>query len=287
MRMGNEFLDASILPGASEVAHLVDSIGDVRFATSLLQILNDACGAEQCGVLGLASGRPTGIVSSSLDNNRTAYQCSKSYIQGQYWSRDSMLDEAQRIVGNDEIKVYRTEVGHMPDGDLRMRYERLHVCDRLRACGRAGRQFVVLSTFRSDSQGSFSREAIDRFGQLAKLLVSIARKHIALTSEHPGLSHALTSLVEITACIETADEDLPRRETEVCARILYGMSTAGIALDLGISEETVITYRKRAYARIGIGTSRELLLWYLRVWSTMHFAVIDASDLPDAKMARC
>ncbi len=284
MSMGNEFVDVSILRGVSDVAHLVDSIGDVRFASNLLQILNDACGAEQCGVLGLASGRPTGIVSSSLDNNQTAHQCSKSYIQGQYWSRDSMLDEAQRIVGNDEIKVYRTKVGHMPDGDLRMRYERLHMCDRLRACGRAGRQFVVLSTFRSDSQGSFSGEAIDRFGQLAKLLVSIARKHIALTSEQLGLSHALTSLAGIAACIATADEALPRRETEVCARILYGLSTAGIALDLGISEETVITYRKRAYARIGIGTSRELLLWYLKVWGTMHF---DVSDLPDAKMARC
>jgi DNA-binding CsgD family transcriptional regulator len=60
---------------------------------------------------------------------------------------------------------------------------------------------------------------------------------------------------------------LPRREAEVCARILYGMSSVGIALDLSVSEETVKTYRKRAYQRLNIGSERELLTWYLARWS--------------------
>ena len=68
---------------------------------------------------------------------------------------------------------------------------------------------------------------------------------------------------EIENTVATSSFGLPRRELEVCARILYGISSEGIALELGISEQTVITYRKRTYERLGIATSRELLLWYL------------------------
>src|SRR5690606_16731246 len=60
----------------------------------------------------------------------------------------------------------------------------------------------------------------------------------------------------------------PKREVEVCARILHGMSSIGIALDLGVSEETVRTYRKRSYQRLQIASERELLVWYLDLWST-------------------
>nr|ART90100.1 hypothetical protein [uncultured bacterium] len=33
------------------------------------------------------------------------------------------------------------------------------------------------------------------------------------------------------------------------------------------SEETVKTYRKRAYQRLAIGSERELLTWYLARWN--------------------
>lgn len=45
------------------------------------------------------------------------------------------------------------------------------------------------------------------------------------------------------------------------------MSTTGIALDLDIRVETVMTYRKRSYRRLGIATQRELLLWYIKLWT--------------------
>jgi DNA-binding CsgD family transcriptional regulator len=73
-------------------------------------------------------------------------------------------------------------------------------------------------------------------------------------------------LPEIESCI-VATSPLPRREAEVCARILYGLSSVGIALDLSVSEETVKTYRKRAYQRLVIGSERELLTWYLSHWN--------------------
>ena len=62
------------------------------------------------------------------------------------------------------------------------------------------------------------------------------------------------------------------------ARILYGLSAAGIAVDLGIGIESVTTYRKRAYRRLGIATQRELLVWYLKLRGRRKNAPADAVD---------
>jgi DNA-binding NarL/FixJ family response regulator len=100
----------------------------------------------------------------------------------------------------------------------------------------------------------------------AELLMSVLAKHADVRQSRPNVAQALTELPEIEACI-VATSNLPRREAEVSARILYGLSSIGIALDLSVSEETVKTYRKRAYQRLGIGSERELLTWYLARWS--------------------
>ncbi|WP_416365582.1 LuxR C-terminal-related transcriptional regulator [Paraburkholderia terrae] len=63
---------------------------------------------------------------------------------------------------------------------------------------------------------------------------------------------------------------LTAREVQVGARYLYGVSTSGIASDLGIGNETVVTYRKRLYERLSIGSRRELLLWYLGLCGQMQ-----------------
>jgi LuxR family transcriptional regulator, activator of tox operons len=52
---------------------------------------------------------------------------------------------------------------------------------------------------------------------------------------------------------------LKRRESDVCIGIVRGKSSEAIALALGISVNTVLTYRKRAYARLGISSHNELI----------------------------
>ena len=51
---------------------------------------------------------------------------------------------------------------------------------------------------------------------------------------------------------------LSPREIEVCVRIMLGITSEGIGIDLGISRNTVLTYRKRAYARLNISSQNQL-----------------------------
>ena len=51
---------------------------------------------------------------------------------------------------------------------------------------------------------------------------------------------------------------MPRRQLEVCALIVRGYFSQAIALKLGISLNTVLTFRRRAYARLRISSQNEL-----------------------------
>jgi DNA-binding CsgD family transcriptional regulator len=122
-----------------------------------------------------------------------------------------------------------------------------------------------LSIVSSNRHNGFTREELSRLHGQTATLASIAAKHIELTQRESHSGTPISSLVEIESGIAESGQALSKRETEVCARILYGLSAAGIALDLGVGIESVTTYRKRAYHRLGIATQRELLVWYLKL----------------------
>src|SRR5882757_2373408 len=69
--------------------------------------------------------------------------------------------------------------------------------------------------------------------------------------------------------LRTIAPGLPARELEVMALIAHGLSSHGIALELQISVNTVLTYRKRAYSRLDISTQNELMRLLLRTRSPM------------------
>jgi DNA-binding CsgD family transcriptional regulator len=107
-----------------------------------------------------------------------------------------------------------------------------------------------------------------RLTVIGEALAAIARNHVEARARAVGApaDQPLSCLKTIQAClIEMAE--MPKRELEVCARIIFGISTVGIAIDLGVCESTVKTYRKRAYQRLSIGSERELITWYLRAWA--------------------
>jgi DNA-binding NarL/FixJ family response regulator len=126
---------------------------------------------------------------------------------------------------------------------------------------------VALSVLHSVDRADFAEDAIANLEALASPLLSILGKHASALWQRRQLLESLSSLEAIERCVATAPSALPRREAQVCSLILYGRSSLGIALELGVSEETVMTYRKRVYHRLNIGTQRELLMWYVSLWS--------------------
>lgn len=253
---------------AADFPALIMSIGDKTFGLHLLRLLNATCGAEHATVFNLTADNLIEVTAASIDGSDTAHRQVGVYLKEGLWRQDPSLAEAKRRLLSDSAAFVRTDVEHLSDDALReIVYGQTHIRDRVLICSRWGDDIVGLSVLRSAAAGPFTAADIDGVKSVAGTIFALLAKHISLTWNGPNVSVALTSLTEIEACVAQSVEGLPRREAEVCSRIIYGMSTVGISLELNISDETVMTYRKRTYHRLGIATQRELLLWYLELWS--------------------
>lgn len=268
MSFWNALAESQLARLEADFPALIMSIGEKQFGIQLLGLLHASCGAEHASVFKLTANDLIEVTAASLDGSDTAHRQVSVYLEEGLWRRDPTLAEAQNLLTNTSAAFVRMHVDNLSDHALRdVVYGETRIKDRLLICSRWGEDIVGLSVLRSSEAGPFSREDIEGVRSIANTIFALLAKHISLTWHGPNVSVALTSLDEIEACITRCASPMPRREAEVCSRIIYGMSTVGIALELHIGEETVMTYRKRAYQRLGIATQRELLLWYLELWS--------------------
>jgi DNA-binding CsgD family transcriptional regulator len=251
----------------TQMPRLIDAIGATSFGDALITLLAELCHADHCTIFKITEQSPFEVIAMSRDGTDTAYRQSKAYLSGSYWRHDTSMTDAMASVGAQQTTIYHSETRSISNHELRDRiYTNAHVRERILLCGGTEDQFIGISILRDDHACPLSNNDLAGLQALSDTLVAIVSKHVSLVEHSSNFSLALTSLGEIEATINASSVKLPKREAEVCARILYGISSAGIALDLDIGEETVATYRKRTYQRLGIATQRELLIWYIREW---------------------
>lgn len=253
------------------LTNLIGGIGDYDFGQRLLTLFTDTCDAEGFAVYHVSENAAHDVLTEMRDDSAVARRQVAIYLENQRWRRDPMIAQARHHLGQQAAGVLQSPMRELPKADFRdVLYDRMNICDRVLLCGRSPGGMIGLSLLRAAKSGAFTTGDMVRLTEACPMLMSIIDKHVAIVRRRPKLARALTSLDHILDCLASAKTHLSTRETEVCARILYGMSFGGIALDLGIGEETAVTYRKRAYDRLGIATQRELLLWYVNLWDAVH-----------------
>ena len=124
---------------------------------------------------------------------------------------------------------------------------------------------LAINLYRNKRQASFRDADIDVLCRLGEPLFSCVNLHLRLSgaAEADESSRLMDPL-----------KGLPKRESEVCKRLLRGWTYDGVAVDLGISSGTVKTYRDRAFDRLGIHHRNELFALAL-AWSSQPLALAD------------
>lgn len=234
---------------SSFLSHVVDAIGKDDFAEHLLDLLNLSFGCDYCGIFQLMKYKLSEIATASIDDSDASLET----VLTPY--------EVKRHLSLGGSTIARVEVQSLSLVGV-PRPQQILI-----SLQKPGNAFCV-GMVRSQERPSLTPRELNKLRSLADLLMSMVARHADLTASRPQITPALSSLSSIHECL-LASSDLSRRESEVCARILFGMSSYGIAVDLGIGKESVMTYRKRAYQRLGIATQRELLMWYLAQWSAL------------------
>jgi DNA-binding CsgD family transcriptional regulator len=113
--------------------------------------------------------------------------------------------------------------------------------------------WLSVNLYRDRAHGNFTPGEIQHIEKIAHVLAHAAKHHYLISGQHEqGVSNLMLARVR-RSC-----PDLSKRELDVLRGVLEGLTAAEIAEQMGIKASSVVTYQKRAYARLGISSQRQL-----------------------------
>lgn len=242
------------------VARVIGCVGQAGFGVSALGSLNGVLPLCWMSIYSLRVNQPPlfhGGGSLELPDRTT--EAFHFYRQGIYLS-DHTFDAARERLKSGEAAITHCHAQEIPARHRRGIYTRNGLRERASLVRmKDDGSLLAINLYRNEAQGAFMDADIDLLGRLGEPLFSCVNLHIRLSgagqdSEAPvqPAGHPL--------------QGLPKREREVCERLLRGWTHEGVGADLGISAGTVKTYRDRAFDRLGIHHRNELFALAL-AWS--------------------
>jgi DNA-binding CsgD family transcriptional regulator len=238
-------------PAAGDVTPAVLAIGRPDFPEVLINTLRRQANVGHCMVFSLSRA---GGARCLLDagNIPTGADLGAAYA-GQFHESDPNRDALLEGEGSAPIML--------PSFAPRMygaRYRKMFFVDSgiVDKCATAiwtcGTCFYV-NFYRITSQGRFGDAERARLQAIAPAIGASVARHFQQAATAP-LDQNLAALFATRAPLSA----LTPREQEVCRHILLGFSSEAISQALGISLHSTLTYRKRAYERLGISSQNEL-----------------------------
>lgn len=238
---------------ATAVAALVAGIGTARFTEAALAFCADTLGAGFVSIFApAADARPILIGTATTAHPLNARRAADGYMR--HYGEDANFWLLTAPGPRSAWLTYQTSADLPSIGYRRDCYERTGIADRLSVVRSGGSDRLALSVYRSRESGPFPEGVRERAARLFPLLLQAVDRHLATAS-----SAAEASVAEREALLRRRHPDLTQREAQVAARVIAGRSAAAIAAELGLSENTIVTHRKRAYARLGVAGMKALL----------------------------
>ncbi|EJN15247.1 DNA-binding protein with HTH domain containing protein [Bradyrhizobium sp. YR681] len=234
---------------AGDVTPAVLAIGRPDFPNILIDTLRRQAGVGHCMVFALTRA---GSARCLLDagNIPTGSDLGAAYA-GQFHESDPNRDALFEGEGGAPIML--------PSFAPRMygaRYRKIFfndsdIVDKCATAIWTGDTCFYVNFYRITSQGRFGDAERARLQAIAPAIGASVARHFQQTAT---LDQNLAALFATRAPLSA----LTPREQEVCRRIMLGFSSEAISQALGISVHSTLTYRKRAYQRLGISAQNEL-----------------------------
>lgn len=240
------------------VAGVIGLVGGEDFGTGGLRMLNTALPLCWWSIYSLHEHRPPEMhASGSFEAPDRTAEAFRFYRQGLYLA-DQTFSAAREEVCHGAAALTHWRADEIPAKHRGAIYTRNALKERVslvRQRGDGG--LLAINLYRHERQLSFTDAEFDLLTVMGAPLLACVDLHMKAAQRERSCVLALEPSTEL--CLD-ADllGALPRREREVCERLLRGWTYEGIATDLTISPATVKTYRDRAFDRLGIHHRNEL-----------------------------
>ena len=238
------------------LSHIIAAICEPRFATTLLETVDaHVVHADHCAVIRLLRASVAQVfTNATLASNKDHATAAIRYIDGYF-----RFDPNLRLVPDAAKLQGQVLVRELKPADIKHRgyrtdcYEATGIVHRVSLLtGTQGRGLVALNFHRIKASGEFSADEVARLKTVALPLATLARRHVELLANTSANADAWRLRLKVIR------HDLTTRELEVAARMLAGESLSEIAECLGVAHSTAVTYRERAYRRLGVQNLKEL-----------------------------
>jgi len=226
---------------SGQVLQLLEHLGTTRFYDSFLHWLQHEFGTEQCMVFYCPDGRQVStLIYKDYAREASGKRLAEAYVSERHYLQDPNF-KTLRTLAPGETRVIRL---HSVSDYMGLHYRKAF----FEAPGFTDK----ISILRGTPQGNY---------------------YINLYRRDPGfddlvLGENLYSLISILVCKHFELNErlrqegplafLSEREQQVCRAVLRGKKNEAIAADLDIAVSSVITYRKRAYEKLGISSRAQL-----------------------------
>jgi len=175
------------------------------------------------------------------------------YVES-YHSLDPVLRELRRCPSPDSLLVRRLHAAEIRNAHYRWQcFDQPGFAEKISIAVPVAGSWAVTSFYRHDV--SLGDSAIDAMVDFSVALARIREGRFAQPSASTRRSAEERLLTRLSARFPT----LTAREKRVMALTLLGKDSRSIGETLGIAKPTVLTYRRRAYERLGITSANEVL----------------------------
>lgn len=249
---------------ASLVSALVGRMGEADFGDALLAAVNGVIPVAEVMAFNMNSGQAPAPIGWVGEGQATTGRV-QAYVDGGYRVDPCLISlPSNADTGQSFMCVVMN--GSVPDPTYRD-YFFTH----------PGHQLEVVTAIRSVTgwnivkaylkQADLTQEDAIALCGLCTVAFPIARKHAPVPSAPAAASQPVPAVqsnlatveARLSAMLKERYPTLTDREREVCMRTILGETAKTSAEALGIGANTVVTYRRRAYERLGISNANELL----------------------------
>jgi hypothetical protein len=183
------------------------------------------------------------------------------YASG-FWKEDPAVRRFLACPSKRCLEIALQRWDEIPRGEYRaFAYERPEMLERLSLFKSFSGGSILLSLYRTHKSGHFSNAELGLLERQSEFLMASTIRHWELLQ---SLALLRPKAKLISRQVESWTEDLSPREIEVCSALLSEGSVKEAVRSTSMQTSTFMTYRKRAFAKLGICTRIQLEQLYER-----------------------
>ena len=255
------------------IAQLTDLLkvsGSSAFQQALFEFLNAVVPVDHCVVFTYSDGTGPGhLFTHSKMEADQARQLADDYVK-RFHGEDPHYERVKSGAGEEEALIHLDLAEDYDPAYRNHFFDRSQLVDKASTIGAVEQGSVYCNFYRMSGSGRYSPDDWALLQRMLPLVTAVISIHFRLSgaNEDADASQNKRDSSLVHSIISGGTNEfavLTPRERQVCERILLGYTSVGIGLDLDIAPSSVVTYRRRAYTKLGIATQNELFRLCLNV----------------------